>query len=104
MSSPKIIHRADHHHVVILSGGDGADGVFLSTAAGADEPADVLVIAAMPHNEPVKQYASVAMNTDAQIQGCLHDIRFAKNGFEGCRGWQSVIARDCEILPAPSED
>jgi redox-sensitive bicupin YhaK (pirin superfamily) len=68
VSSAAVVNRSDKGHVVILEKGDGKDGVLLAAAAGADEPADVIFIAAKPHGESVKQYAAVAMNTDKQIQ------------------------------------
>jgi redox-sensitive bicupin YhaK (pirin superfamily) len=68
VSSTAVVNRSIKGHVILLEEGEGKDGVLLSAAAGADEPADVLFIAARPHKEPVKQYAAVAMNTDAQIQ------------------------------------
>ena len=51
--------------------------IILSTS---NEPAEVLLIAGLPINEPVKRYGPFVMNTDEELQQALKDYQDGKMG------------------------
>jgi len=71
-------------HTVVLSNGDG-----LSAWNKGTKPAQFVLVAGKPLNEPVVQYGPFVMNTQAQVMEAVRDYQLGKNGFEGAHAWRS---------------
>jgi redox-sensitive bicupin YhaK (pirin superfamily) len=71
-------------HTVVLSNGDG-----LSAWNKGKAPAQFVLVAGKPLNEPVVQYGPFVMNTQAQVMDAVRDYQLGKNGFEGAHAWRS---------------
>ena len=58
----------------------GGDAVHLAVDASAGEPADLLLLAGAPLNEPVERYGPFVMNTREQIIQAIADYREGRMG------------------------
>ena len=91
--------RSDYNALVYVLGGEvlaGEDGravregqmarlgegesVRLAVAADAKEPADLLLLAGAPLNEPVARYGPFVMNTEKEIQQAIRDYQSGRMG------------------------
>jgi len=59
--------------------GDG-DTVHLAVSVDATTPADCLLLAGQPLNEPVARYGPFVMNTEAEIRQAFHDYQAGRMG------------------------
>ena len=56
------------------------DKVVFSVSSNSDFPADVLLLAGIPLDEPVKRYGPFVMNTDEELQQAINDYNSGKMG------------------------
>ena len=59
--------------------GDG-DGIALACPAEAERPADLLLVAGRPLNEPVARYGPFVMNSQAEIEQAFRDFQEGRMG------------------------
>jgi len=76
-----------HHTITLTLSGDGV------TIRATDEPANFVLLAGKPLNEPIVQHGPFVMNTQKQIQEAMMDYQQGRNGFERAPGWRSEIGR-----------
>jgi len=80
----------DAHHTVTLTNEASADGV---TIRALDGPADFVLLAGEPIDEPTVQYGPFVLNSRQQVMEAIRDYQEGKNGFERAPGWRSEIGR-----------
>uniref|UniRef100_K3WDB5 Pirin n=1 Tax=Globisporangium ultimum (strain ATCC 200006 / CBS 805.95 / DAOM BR144) TaxID=431595 RepID=K3WDB5_GLOUD len=77
-----------HEAIVMENEGDG-----VRLEASDSEGLDVIVMSGQPLDEPVVQQGMFVMTSKDEIRQTVEDFKFAKNGFENSRTWQSNIAK-----------
>ncbi|EGD76001.1 pirin family protein [Salpingoeca rosetta] len=82
--------KCEAHSTVTLTRDDEQTGVTIKADKGA---AEFVLIAGVPHGEPIVQYGPFVMNTPEQIQQAFLDYQTGRNGFEKARRFQSEIGK-----------
>ncbi|WP_418317856.1 pirin family protein [Piscinibacter sakaiensis] len=67
--------RVEAGQMAILTTEPAADGVVFCVATDAPGPAQVLLVAGRPLNEPIAQYGPFVMNSQAEIQQAVVDFQ-----------------------------
>jgi len=78
------------HHTLVLSSGQDTDGIEVVTE---DIPAEFLLLAGKPTNEPVVQHGPFVMSTRDEIYKTFEDFTEGRNGFEKAPNWRSKIGK-----------
>jgi len=91
--------EAEAHHTLALS--KEGNGLTITTT---DKPAEFVLIAGQPINEPIVQHGPFVMNTQEEIYQALRDYQAGKNGFERAPGWYSKIGLPITHADQPGYD
>ncbi|KAF3936268.1 Pirin-1 [Dactylella cylindrospora] len=84
--------RVEKYNNVVLN--QAGSGINISVAPDETEPADFVILAGEPSDQPVVQYGPFVQLTEADIYKTFMDYQNHSNGFERLRGWESKIGKE----------
>ncbi|KAI9308418.1 RmlC-like cupin domain-containing protein [Cunninghamella echinulata] len=84
-------HIAEAHHTLVLS--DHGNTIPIESLS---DDCEFVIIAGLPHNEPIVQHGPFVMNTKEEIYQAFEDYQRGQNGFEGAPEFESELKKKYE--------